>query len=152
MNRPTFARTAQRSTLPRNAGLPWADREDKLLKTRFAVMVEHGFPMDAIVPALARVHGRTPPGIEARIEFLRLQARVGPLTFDENRFTYDSDGGLCADASELGIKPGPLPELFTLRTNLAVEITMQRVSRDQGGARYRGHAGPHLFTATIFND
>jgi hypothetical protein len=59
------------STLPGNAGKPWTAEEDQMLLQEF----DRGSP----IAALAQTHGRTPAGIQARLEkHGRLQASPGP--------------------------------------------------------------------------
>jgi len=54
------AKTRPRSQAPSNAGKPWTPEEDQeLLK---------GFDRGTTLTALAQTHGRTPAGIQARLE------------------------------------------------------------------------------------
>jgi hypothetical protein len=72
----TKSRARPRTNMPANAGKPWSDEEDQKLLA--------GFDRGQSLPDLAQSHGRTPAGIQARLERhgrLQVQASGKPSYF-----------------------------------------------------------------------
>jgi hypothetical protein len=77
----TKSRARPRTNLPANAGKPWSEEEDQKLLA--------GFDRGQSLPDLALTHGRTPAGIQARLERhgrLQVQATGKPSYFARGEY------------------------------------------------------------------